>query len=113
MSERYFSDIRQITGRPYAYHAYVREIVTGRVAVACRHLHNRRNGVSGAVFAQRCADRMRRRIERQQKQGDERGDDSGERSAQGRATDEYLRALAQLHPRTCAVRCPLRRWRVA
>ena len=54
--------VRQLTGKPYVYHAYVVNRTTGKVVSSCHHNHTRRRRgwtwMTGAVFAKRCADRQ-------------------------------------------------------
>ncbi len=51
--------VRQATGDPYRFFAYVVE--GEKVVESCPHNHRRRNGISGRVFAMRCAERMARK----------------------------------------------------
>jgi hypothetical protein len=60
---RIFAAIRQFTGLPYLYGAYVYE--GNRVVMSCTHHHGERRAVPGTVSAQRCADRMLRKVLKQ------------------------------------------------
>jgi hypothetical protein len=53
------TEVRQLTGAPFTYRAYVRDRATGKIVSSCTHSHGAR-GRKGAEKAQRCADRQLR-----------------------------------------------------
>ena len=52
------ASVRQYTGTPTKYRAYVHDTETGRSIQACPHEHERKGALSGAVLAERCAQEM-------------------------------------------------------